>query len=278
MCYHYKMNKQNDFNFFQQSGNYQFAHSCTSDLKKENYYKHSHTNYELYVFFGGEVSFIIENNVYNLTEGTVLLIPPHTYHYASLKNTDIPYNRMVLNFNRVFVYPELYAFIDSGSNPFAWIKEKHNPLLSDLENNFNTYNNRDNAILMQLFLNRLLIDMKYSKKSSAVSQSLNPTVGNIIAYINEHINEPLNIKTIADNVFLNQSYLSQLFNKYMKIGVMDYVKQKKIYLAEEMIRSDGISPTEASRRLGFADYSTFYRLYKKYLKEVPSSNTKKDVL
>ena len=55
----------------------------------------------------------------------------------------------------------------------------------------------------------------------------------------------------------------------MKIGLMEYIKRKKILLAGELIAS-GTKPTAAAQKLGFAEYSTFFRLYKKYLGKTPS--------
>lgn len=253
---------------------FHFAHTTSTNLAPNDYYRHSHTRYELYVFFGGSGDFCIEDRVFKMSPGTILLIPPHTYHYIALENSDSAYDRLVINFERTFVFPELHSFIDSGVNPFTWSAEKHNPQLADLEQSLSNYQHRDKSLIVQLFLNRMLIDMKYMHKSLLASHMVNPTVTLILNSINDHINEPLSLKTLSGYTFLNQSYISQVFNAYMKIGVMDYVKQKKIYLAEAMIKNDGISPTEASRRMGFSDYSTFYRLYKKFMKQSPSETEK----
>jgi AraC-like DNA-binding protein len=58
----------------------------------------------------------------------------------------------------------------------------------------------------------------------------------------------------------------------MKISIMDYIKQKKILLAQDLI-ANGTKPTLAAQELGFEEYSTFFRLYKKYLGCSPSAHT-----
>ena len=252
---------------------YHFRRTFEPHPKYDDYYRHCHANYELYVFFEGNLDFVIEDKVYKLQPNVMLLIPPYTYHYAALHNPDEPYHRLIINFSRIFVYPELQPVLDSAANPSLWNAEKHGALLRDLEENFSRYKHGDCSLLVQFFVNRLLMDLKYMQKSPAPSETLHPTVSRILSYVNEHIREPLSLKTIAQNTFLNPSHLSQIFSAYMKISVMDYVKQKKIYLAEELIREERRSPTEASRELGFGDYSTFYRLYKKYMHATPSSRT-----
>lgn len=264
------METSNPLNILYASKNFQFAHTAEPAPHQEDYYRHNHPQYELYVFFEGNAKFVVEDRVFHLTPDTVLLIPSRTYHYAALQDSARPYDRLVLNFERSFVFPELHPLLDSGNNPYFWDSKKYTPLLKDAERCLSQYKSRDGALLVQLFLNRLLLEMKYSPQSISAPQMLNPAITQILSCINEHIHEPLSLKTISEYTFLNQSYLSQIFSSYMKIGLMDYVKQKKIYLAEDMIRDEGVTPTEASRRLGFADYSTFYRLFKKYLKINPS--------
>lgn len=255
------------------STNFYFAHSLDPSSKMEDYYRHIHTRYELYVFFDGEADFVIENKPYRLVANTALIIPPHAYHYASIRNSNKPYHRLIINFDRNFIFPEMHSLLDSGTNPFEW-SERHTDLLEDLEKNLSRYRSCDGALLTQFFLNRLLMDFKYARSSPSPQETLNSTVTEILAFINEHIREPLQLRSIAEQLFLNPSYLSQLFASNMKIGLMDYIKQKKIYLADDMIRNGKIPPTEASKQLGFNDYSTFYRLYKKYFRQAPSSGGK----
>lgn len=75
----------------------------------------------------------------------------------------------------------------------------------------------------------MLIGMKYMHKSLFSSKMLNPTVTLIINCINDHLTEPLSLKTLSGYTFLNQSYLAQIFHTYMKIGVMDYVNKKDFH-------------------------------------------------
>ena len=252
--------------------NFHFGH--TAEPAEENdYYRHNHTWYELYVFFDGDVNFIVEDRVFHMEPNTLLLIPPRTYHYAAVKRSERLYNRLVLSFDYTFVSPELHPFLKTDINP-AMLEERHAARLRDLENSLSRYKKKDAALAIGLFLNGLLIDLKYAHVAAAGAEMLSPTITRILDYINEHIHEPLSMKRIAENTFLNQSYLSQLFSAQMKIGLMDYIKQKKIYLAEELMREEGLPPTEASARMGFCSYSTFYRLHKKYLSGIPSDSKK----
>ena len=63
--------------------------------------------------------------MFHLTPDTVLLIPSRAYHYAALQDSARPYDRLVLNFERSFVFPELHPLLDSGNNPYFWDSKKY---------------------------------------------------------------------------------------------------------------------------------------------------------
>ena len=270
------MNTAEDYNIVYPAGNIYFSHACTAVTKPSDYYRHNHSRYELYVFFGGEADFVIEDKLFRLRPNTLLLIPPHIYHYASVQQSAQPYHRLVVNFEHSAVSPELHSLLNTDINPALWDEEMA-ALLQTAEQHVPRYASHDAALVMQLLLNSLLLKLKYAtRKANTGAKIFNPTITQILNYINEHLYEPLSLKEIARHTFLNPSYISQLFASQMKIGIMDYVKQKKIFLAEEMIRSQKISPTEACARLGFSDYSTFYRVYRKYVGASPAAAQKND--
>ena len=53
-----------------------------------------------------------------------------------------------------------------------------------------------------------------------------------------------------------------LFEERMKISPKQYILQKKLALANKLIE-DGVPPTLAAVRIGYDNYSNFYRMYRK---------------
>ena len=241
--------------------------------RQEDYYKHSHYRYELYIFLNGNASFTEESHCYELQPGVVILIPPFHYHFVTVNSSSTPYHRIIFNFDSNIIYPELNPFIQSEHHPYIWDCDEHGLLLTRFESNINRYSNSDAALASQILLNSLLLSFKYSIQNSQKIKKINPTISEILKFINNHIFEPLSLNTIASNLYLNPSYISHLFSSNMKIGLMEYIKQKKINMAIELIEH-GTSPTDASMKVGFNDYSTFYRLYKKYTNNLPSKQIK----
>jgi methylphosphotriester-DNA--protein-cysteine methyltransferase len=65
------------------------------------------------------------------------------------------------------------------------------------------------------------------------------------------------------------SSVCHLFCEQMKISPKQYILQKKLALAGKLIH-DGVPPTIAAIRIGYDNYSDFYRMYVKHFKKMPS--------
>ena len=110
-----------------------------------------------------------------------------------------------------------------------------------------------------ILLNRYILEDSFQYASPMTS---NPTVLNIMEYINAHLTEEaLSIDSIAKAVFLNRSYLMHLFKEETGYTIGKYISEKRMFLARKCIL-EGMSVTEACYRSGFKNYTSFYYAYK----------------
>ena len=253
--------------------NFRFHYSLERPTSLEPYYKHCHSCYELYAFVDGEVDFIVESVSYNMKPFTILLIPPHKYHYANILKLNKNYHRFTFLFNPNFLPESITSSLENEVKMFTFNKEN-----LKLFNHFNNiqkalkqFDAKDKELFLSLFLCDILLDLKYSKNLvfSPISYITNDAVCNILNFINEHIYEKLSVEIIAKKFYLSPVYISQIFSKTMHISLMRYIKQKKLLLAEDLIRN-GDKPTNIASLLGYTNYSTFFRLYKKEFGYAPS--------
>ena len=263
---------QKDFRILFEEKNVHFHHTleATPSLRADN--RHNHAYYEIYVCFEGGVDFVVENKTYAVQKNSAMLIPPFTYHCAKLQRADTPYHRFVINFDKSFIAPALEDFLTASPTLFAWEQTLFIGDLTLLENAIASENKEDALLSCKLFINKMLLQFKQSggELQPTTLESGNRTLQEVLQFINKNIYSPLRIKDIAQALFLSPVYISQLFSKNMKIGIMEYVKQKKMLLSQELIRN-GTKPVVAAKKLGFDEYSTFFRLYKKHFKISPSS-------
>ena len=270
-CYNLTMNTEvKTFSYQFNCKNFYFHYTMEQARSLVPYHQHCHSNYELYAFFEGEVEFIIENASYSLKPNTVLLIPPHKYHYAKISKLNSAYHRLTFLFNRSLIPQNLQDLFNNEIKFFSLPDNFKG--IQELSLTLKEYSEKDGELFLSFFLCKLLLDLKYS--SSALQPkaniTINRSVGNILAFINEHIYEPLNLESIAKALFLTPVYISQIFSKEMHLSLMKYIKQKKLSLAHDLIRN-GTKATNAALLLGFSDYSTFFRLYKKEFGHAPSA-------
>lgn len=117
-----------------------------------------------------------------------------------------------------------------------------------------------------------LIDMRFeateyfTKQVAAAkkAQIFSKPVVQCAEYINNHLHESISVGELAKMVGLNASYLSVLFKREAGQNITDYVIQKRMEAAENMLKLSDFSLSEISDILHFSSYSHFARMFRKY--------------
>jgi len=97
----------------------------------------------------------------------------------------------------------------------------------------------------------------------------NEHIKKILYYIEEHITENVTLQVISAQMNLSKEYTSHIFKKEIGKTLTDYVNNRKLLLAKEMIVDTEMSLTDIAEYLGFNNYNYFSRLFKKYLEITP---------
>ena len=82
-------------------------------------------------------------------------------------------------------------------------------------------------------------------------------------YIREHIHERIFLQDIADTFSVSPNYLSQLFKKYMNVGISEYITSQKITESKKLLKETNLRIYEISDRLGFESSFYFSKVFKK---------------
>lgn len=97
----------------------------------------------------------------------------------------------------------------------------------------------------------------------------NDHVLKILRYIDAHTNERLSLADISEKINLSREYTANIFKKEMGKTLTEYVNERKMLLAKEMIMSGELTLEEISNRLGYNNYNYFSRLFKKHFSMTP---------
>lgn len=91
-----------------------------------------------------------------------------------------------------------------------------------------------------------------------------PHVNRCKDYIFAHLHEKLTVQEIADALFLNPNYLSDLFKKQEGQTILQYILREKIRLAQNMLVYSDYTYSEIATYLGFSSQSHMGTQFKKF--------------
>ena len=99
-------------------------------------------------------------------------------------------------------------------------------------------------------------------KSLQMSQTSNPIVNRIIAYINENVENKITCDEIAEKLNINRTYVSTCFKKEVGMGLIDYVNQQKITRAKYLLQFTDKPLKEITYYLSFSSQAYFSKIFK----------------
>ena len=76
---------------------------------------------------------------------------------------------------------------------------------------------------------------------------------------------------------MSKSHLHHLFSEHLMVTPQKYILSKKLTIAQRELRL-GRKPTDVYTDCGFADYTTFFRAYKKFFGHSPSTEINMDII
>ena len=248
---------------------FSYEHIRYEEPDMRNYFCHMHNDYEIFYFLDGDAEYMISGKTYRLSTNDLLIIKPSAYHMLCLLS-NAPFERIIFNFHEE-VLPENLIKILRNAHPVFPV-EKDSVVYNIFQNLILTEGELDEEDMDFYTLNSLkslVVNLKYLKPAqNDRAASSNNIFEDILKYIHANLTESLNIKEIADRFFVSVSWIEHAFNKYLNIGVRQYINQKKILYAQTLILS-GESISEVAERLGYKNYPTFWRQYKAFLNTEP---------
>lgn len=88
-------------------------------------------------------------------------------------------------------------------------------------------------------------------------------------YIYKHLHERITVDDLANYTQLSTSYLSRLFKKNLGISVSDYIREKKIDKATDLLKYSNYSYVEIANYLSFSSQSHFIQAFEKQVGLTP---------
>jgi AraC-like DNA-binding protein len=256
-----------------------FNYSVSSKVNTA-YQIHCHNVYEIYYFLEGDVDYLVEGKLYRPAPHSLLLLSPHVFHGVKVR-TEHPYRRFTLHFNPDLLPTERRPLLLSAfpSN------EKHSrrevyyenltgtQLESFLEAMVSLADQSDQLKrqLLPSYIEAILAQLTLICQTHSpvqVEAMTSHTITDIIAYLNDHLTEPITLDRLSAHFNISKHYMNRAFRKAAGTTVFDYLIYKRVIFARQLM-INGRTATEAALQSGFRDYSVFYRAYRKHLGHSP---------
>ena len=106
------------------------------------------------------------------------------------------------------------------------------------------------------------ITLSIARKKSTASHDV---VARAKEYINQHLAEDFGVETLAAHAYLNRTYFSKEFKNQTGVSVMDYIIQRRMERATELIKEGQLSTEKIAGLVGYRDVKYFQRSFKKFI-------------
>ena len=263
-------------------GSLRFFHTLTDSPDPAKFERHCHNKYELIYVLRGKGKYIVESAEYPLSPNTVLLLRPYEYHYVCPEKAT-PYERYVIHFSEKLLLDatKYLSIVQSNKSNGTGIYFPSDSITPSIRTQFETVDLEQisdiekNAAfpsraetLLRTSVNQILLFLSYLNPNSP-NETEKEWIGNVMRYLNENLSSDISLDDTARRFFVSKYHLCHSFKEHMGVSLFSYLTTKRIALAEQLLE-DGLPATEVSERVGFGDYSVFYRAYRKQTGKSPS--------
>jgi two-component system, response regulator YesN len=108
------------------------------------------------------------------------------------------------------------------------------------------------------------------KKMKEIDSSHSDPIHQVKTWVNHHLSENITIKKLADNVYLNPTYLCEIFKAQTGETVLNYVTNARLKKAKELLEKTDLKIYDVATNVGYQDTKYFSRLFRQWTNQSPS--------
>lgn len=240
---------------------------------------HSHKYYELLYFINGNASYIVGDRFYRAESGDIFVTAPGEEHSISFNSED-EYERYFIQISPGFLQhiPEnltygLREVLCHHNNRIPSATAKKHRLhryFTNIDESFMTKDEKSD-FMIRTYILQLAVTVSAIPLSEITYQTSDKKlILDLQAYITQNIRSTLTLDIIASEFFMSKYYLCHAFRKETGMTIKSYIDIQRVAKARDLL-INGVKAADIPLMCGFKDYSTFYRTFKRYTAQSPSS-------
>lgn len=237
---------------------------------------HSHNFYEmLFCRASDGVEYLVGSERYRLQPGDIVIVPPGISHRPMLpEHMHSAYKREIIWVSEAMVqmFPLLLpdsrltmpgngvVFLRTKGTKWDFLGELFRSGVKEAERGKPEWE----GVVLGNTINILAqIARAMTETASVQMQAEKPELlDKVMGYIESHLHEKITLEDAAKYFYVSVSTITQLFRQKMGTSFYRCVTQRRLIAAKTRI-GQGESLEDVSRAVGFSDYSSFYRAFKK---------------
>ncbi|MBQ2816713.1 MAG: AraC family transcriptional regulator [Clostridia bacterium] len=259
---------------------YSITHSISVNSHMRDF--HIHNEYEIMFVVSEGVECIVNNTHYKIPANSLIIFNNMDLH-RTIEPQDREYDRYVLYFRpeyidylsskrtellecflyRPFADPYVVPLTDEEASHMRSLLDKAIKVKQQDENDYG-YDLSVRIALVELLI---YVNRHYRAHNGISNTHIDPEyqqVYTVINYIYSHLEDELSPDDIAQKLYINRRFLSQLFKKTTGLTVGEYVTKCRIMRAIDYLSKD-MRIDDVCSAVGFNNLSHFSRTFKKHM-------------
>lgn len=236
--------------------------------KSSNLFAHYHKEVELIAVVKGAIDFYIDSSCYKMKAGEVLVIPPYCLHRSHLYEKT--YHECICFDLSILWDDALRRDLEKGAltvNSHLDLSLPYTPMIyNSVRSAIMAYESRQKGWEMQVIGNlSVMFGKLYSEsffKPSGNVDTDQKFVKSTMTYIENHFGEQITSATIAETLYLNNSYFCRLFKKTFRCCFGEYLTSYRIEQAKMLLSTTDQSISDIAIKCGFNGFSYFSKTFK----------------
>lgn len=250
---------------------YSIAESFTEAPTNAHFQLHTHNDYEILLFLEGDAKYVVEDKIYTLEPGDLIIIRKHEFHRI-YHNSPAPYKRVVLMVSPSFFQKNacadyetqfLNAPLDTGHKITADTVRSSG--LYDAFLRYRKYSEDYQLPWESPVLKAIITEILYliNQIRHFSSSDVTPTpIKAVIIYLNNNYDTDVTLDSLQNRFYISKYYLCREFRRVTGLTIHEYIRRKRLTKVRELC-SQGLRIGNAALEAGFHDYSSFYRAFQK---------------
>lgn len=240
-----------------------YAHDWPSVL-------HTHHFTELFYVLSGEGYFLIEDKKLPVKADDLVIINPNVTHTEQC-DTKSNLEYIVLGISGLQFDSKTDAHCDYRIHNFQSNKKEIIFILQTIIKEAQKKDDNFHAICQNL-LNVLLIYLMRQTETTVspdTSKKASRECRFIEQYIDEHFSEDISLETLSSLTYMNKYYLVHAFKNYKGVSPINYLIEKRIQEAKQLLETTNYSIAKIAQHVGFSSQSYFSQIFRKETKLTP---------